>query len=42
MRHKSHKEQGFVYELDDEEFKKLPSEEQGKEVQKNWNDYMRK
>jgi len=42
MRHKSHEEQGFVYELDDEEFKKLPSEEQGKEVQKNWNDYMRK
>ncbi len=35
------KEKGFIYEIDDEQFKELPTEEQGKEVQKNWNRYMR-
>ena len=41
MRHKYHEEKGFIYEFDDEEFKKLPQEQQGKEVQKSWNRYMR-
>jgi len=41
-RHKSHEEQGFIYEFDDDKFKQLPREEQGKEVQKNWNAFMRK
>ena len=34
-------EKGFIYEFDDEEFKKLPIEEQAKEVQKSWNRHMR-
>ena len=34
-------EKGFIYEFDDEEFKKLPIEEQAKEVQKSWNRNMR-
>ena len=42
MRHKQHEEKGFIYEFDDEEFKKLPPEQQGEEVQKSWNSYMRK
>ena len=42
MRHKRHEEKGFIYEFDDEEFKKLPPEQQGEEVQKSWNSYMRK
>ena len=41
VRHKRHQEKGFIYEFDDEEFKKLTLEEQGKEVQKDWNRYMR-
>jgi hypothetical protein len=37
-----HKEEkGFIYEFNDEEFKELPTEEQAKEVQKNWNKHMR-
>lgn len=40
-RHKSYEEKGFIYEFDDERFKQLPTEEQGKEVQKSWNRYMR-
>ena len=36
------KEKGFVYELDDEKFQDLSLEEQGVEVQKNWNRYMKK
>ena len=34
-------EKGFIYEFDDEEFKKLPIEEQAKEVQRSWNRHMR-
>ena len=37
-----HKEEkGFINEFNDEEFKELPTEEQAKEVQKNWNKHMR-
>ena len=42
MKHKHYEEKGFIYEFDDEEFKKLPQEQQGEEVQKSWNSYMRK
>ena len=35
---KNRKERGFVYEKED--IKKLPVEEQGKAVQKDWNKYM--
>ena len=42
MKHKQHEEKGFIYEFDDEEFKKLPPEQQGEEGQKSWNSYMRK
>ena len=42
MRHKHHEEKGFIYDFEDEEFKKLPPEQQGEEVQKSWNSYMRK
>ena len=35
------KEKGFIYEFDDERFKKLSPEEQGVQVQKNWNKYMK-
>ena len=41
MRHNHHEEKGFIYEFDDEEFKNLPPEQQGKELQKSWNRYMR-
>ena len=34
-------EKGFVYEFDDDRFKKLSPEEQGIQVQKNWNKYMK-
>jgi len=34
-------EKGFVYELDDEKFQELSPEEQGVEVQKSWNRYMK-
>ena len=37
-----HKEEkGFIFEINDDEFKELPTEEQAKEVQKNWNKHMR-
>ena len=42
VRHKQHEQKGFIYEFDDEEFKKLSPEQQGEEVQKSWNSYMRK
>ena len=35
---KNRKESGFVYEKED--IKKLPVEEQGKAVQKDWNKYI--
>ena len=36
MKKNSHiEEKGFIYEFDDEEFKKLPIEEQAKEVQRS-------
>jgi len=38
---KEQKEMGFIYEFDDERFKKLPLDEQGVQVQKNWNKYMK-
>ena len=42
MKRNSHiEEKGFIYEFDDEEFKKLPIEEQAKEVQRSWNRHMR-
>ncbi len=34
-------EKGFIYEFDDNKFKELSPEEQGVEVQKNWNRYMK-
>ena len=34
-------EKGFVYEFDYDRFKKLSPEEQGIQVQKNWNKYMK-
>ena len=39
---KYHENKGFIYEFDDDKFKKLSPEEQGVEVQKNWNRYMKK
>jgi len=43
IRPKSYEQKGFIYEeFDDSEFKKLSTDQQGKEVQKNWNEYMRK
>jgi hypothetical protein len=42
IRPKSYEQKGFVYEeFDEPKFRELPVEEQGKEVQKNWNKYMR-
>jgi len=38
---KEKRERGFIYEFDDERFKKLNPEEQGVQVQKNWNKYMK-
>ena len=37
----SHEEKGFIYEFDDEDFRKLPQEEQAKEVQSDWNRYIK-
>jgi hypothetical protein len=34
-------EQGFIYEFDDKIFKNLSTEEQGVQVQKSWNRYMK-
>ena len=34
-------EKGFIYEFDDDVLKKLPIEEQAKEVQRSWNRHMR-
>ena len=39
--YKEVKEKGFIYEFDDERFKKPSPEEQGVQVQKNWNKYMK-
>jgi hypothetical protein len=41
VRYEQKQERGFVYEFDDERFKKLTPEEQGVQVQKNWNKYMK-
>ena len=40
-RNSSHEEKGFIYEFDDEDFKKLSQEEQAKEVQRDWNKYIK-
>ena len=40
MRTKIREEKGFIYDLRGEEFKKLPMEEKGKYVQRNYNKYM--
>ena len=42
VREEYKEQKGFIYEFDDEKFKKLSLEEQGVEVQKNWNRYMKK
>ena len=42
VREEYKEKKGFIYEFDDEKFKKLSLEEQGVEVQKNWNRYMKK
>ena len=42
VRQKQKQEKGFIYEFNDKDFDKLSSEEQGVEVQKNWNRYMKK
>ena len=41
MRYEQKEEKGFVYEFDDDRFKKLSPKEQGIQVQKNWNKYMK-
>lgn len=40
MRTKIRAEKGFIYDLRGEEFKKLPMEEKGKYVQRDYNKYM--
>tara|TARA_B100001996_G_C18530943_1_gene543032 strand:- start:477 stop:668 length:192 start_codon:yes stop_codon:yes gene_type:complete len=41
MKPKKHENKGFIYEgLDIDEIRKLPKEEQGKVVQKNWKKFM--
>ena len=40
MRTKIREEKGFIYDLRGEEFKKLPIEEKGKYVQRDYNKYM--
>jgi len=40
MRTKIREEKGFIYDLRGEEFKKLPMEEKGKYVQRDYNKYM--
>ena len=40
MRAKIREEKGFIYDLRGEEFKKLPMEEKGKYVQRDYNKYM--
>ena len=42
VRQKQKQEKGFIYEFNDEKFEKLSPEDQGVEVQKNWNKYMKK
>ena len=37
---KIREEKGFIYDLRGEEFKKLPMEEKGKYVQRDYNKYM--
>jgi len=41
-RQNNKEEAGFIYEFDDKRFKDLTQEEQGIQVQKNWNRYMKK
>ena len=41
-RQSNKEEAGFIYEFDDKRFKDLTQEEQGIQVQKNWNRYMKK
>ena len=42
MKPKKHENKGFIYEsLDIDEIKKLPTEEQGKAVQRNWKKFMK-
>ena len=40
MRVKIREEKGFIYDLGGEEFQKLPMEERGKNVQRDYNKYM--
>jgi hypothetical protein len=40
MRTKNREERGFIYDLGGEEFQKLPLEERGKNVQRDYNKYM--
>ena len=40
MRTKIREEKGFIYDLRGEEFKKLPMEEKGKYVQRDYKKYM--
>ena len=40
MRTKIREEKGFIYDLRGEEFQKLPMEEKGKNVQRDYNKYM--
>ena len=40
IRTKIREEKGFIYDLRGEEFKKLPIEEKGKYVQRDYNKYM--
>jgi len=40
MRTKNREERGFIYDLGGEEFQKLPLEEKGKNVQRDYNKYM--
>ena len=40
MRTKIREERGFIYDLRGEEFQKLPMEEKGKNVQRDYNKYM--
>lgn len=35
-------EKGFIYEFDDDDFKKLPMEEKAKHVQRSWNRHIQK
>ena len=41
VRYEQKEERGFVYEFDDDRFKKLSPEEHGIQLQKSWNKYMK-